>query len=119
MTFNDEQYKYLEELEIHLYHAYYESYCRIINKDVLKVMDSIYQDVYKTSSKLLDGCGRCIYSDIRKLAKSYFADKEERNAKKDIKKAQNEPVDEPKQVEQPVKPKKAAKTTKTAKNKKK
>lgn len=103
MTLNEEQYKYLEELEIHLHHALYEGYCRIINRDVLKVMDSIYQDIFKSKSKMLDGCSRCILYDIKKLADIYFKDKKEKESEEAKNIAIEEPIEEPVEEETPKK----------------
>lgn len=125
MTLNEKQYEYLEQVEDHLKHAVNENYFRIVNRNMLLEFHNIYKDIFKSDSKILNGCSRCILADIKRLATVYFKDKEEKNSIKSIEEPVEEPVEEeaPKKMSQYSYGKKTTKTnatkTKKTNNKKK
>lgn len=120
MTLNEKQYEYLEQVEDHLKHAVNDNYFRIVNRNMLLEFHNIYKDIFKSDSKILNGCSRCILADIKQLATVYFKDKEEKNSIKSIEEPIEEPVEVPVEEEAPKKATKASTTKKTAnKNKKK
>lgn len=112
MTFNDEQYKYLEQLEESLGHAVNDNYFRVVNRQMLSELAKIYVDVFGGSTKILNGCSKCILTDIKRLGKAYFEDKKAKNKPK---KVENEPVETKTELETPKKAKKAATTKKNNK----
>ena len=116
MTFNDEQYKYLEQLEESLGHAVNDNYFRVVNRQMLAELAKIYVDVFGGTTKILNGCSKCILTDIKRLGKAYFEDKKVKNKPK---KAENEQIEAIEPKEQPINPKRTKKTATTKKNKKK
>ena len=115
MKLTEQEYELLSKDEMQLEKAIKSNYCRICNKDVLTLYDKIYQRLFKKKSKMLDGCPRCVLSDIKKLAVVYFQDKMAYET-------QNKPIEtieDEKAIEKPKKTTKAATTKKKAQNKKK
>ena len=109
----------LSTIEDKLYTACYCKFVRLATRKQLEDIDKIYKRVFNTSTGAIGACNHCLLEICKKLGNIYFKDKKEMEEMP--KEATNEPIEaieEPKQVEQPVKPKKAA-TTKKKTNKKK
>lgn len=116
MTFNEKQYEYLQTMDDSLGHAVNDNYFRVVNRKMLAELAQIYVDAFGGTTKILNGCSKCILADIKRLGKAYFEDKKARKAEKKL-------IETIEPVEQPINPKRANKastTKKTAnKNKKK
>jgi len=115
MNFKDEQYKYLEQLEESLGHAVNDNYFRVVNRQMLSELAKIYVDVFGGTTKILNGCSKCILADIKRLGKAYFEDKKAKNKPKKVENEPIETIEEEKPVDTPKKNKTAPKGKKTTK----
>lgn len=122
MTLSKEEYEYLSAFDYQFHTALANNYTRIDVRGVLAKMAEIYERVFKTKSKMVGGCNKCVLTDIKRLARVYFEDKAEYDAEKASVEAENKPVEasvEEKTVDPQPNEEKPAKKKKAAKNKKK
>lgn len=82
MKLTQEQFNCIAEYESDFGKALNENYFRIVNRKMLLEYDQIYRSVFGRESKILNGCNRCVLSDIKMIARVYFEDKAELEAKK-------------------------------------
>lgn len=90
MKLTQEQFDYIAQSEIEFVKAVKENYFRVVNRNMLAEYAKIYKSVFGKDSKILNGCSRCVLTDIKQLAKVYFDDKAELEAQKNIEVADNE-----------------------------
>lgn len=77
MKLSIEDFNLIASQETEFSHAINESYFRIVNRKMLQDYAAIYKRVFNKDSKILNGCNRCVLSDIKALATIYFQDKKE------------------------------------------
>ena len=73
---NKSQYTRLQKYEEQFRTAVIGNYVRKMYKQTLEELDAVYQELFNEKSKLLNGCGKCITNDTKRIAKEYFNYKE-------------------------------------------
>ena len=122
MTLTKEEYEYLSAFDYQLHTAVERNYTRIDVRGVLAKMAEIYERVFKSKSKMVGGCNKCVLTDIKRLARVYFEDKKAYDAEKAAVEVENKPVEasvEEKATDPQPNDEKPATKKKVAKNKKK
>ena len=72
----EEIFERLKPFEKILGNAYKANYVRVINSTQSKELDSIYQELFNQKSRIMNGCGHCVLSDIKRMGKEFFDFKE-------------------------------------------
>lgn len=69
-----------------LYTSTYGDYVRLMSIKDKEILGQIYKEHFNKDSKMLNGCTRCLLSNLKELGKDYFQKEEELNKKdkKDI-----------------------------------
>ena len=67
-----QQYNKLQQYEEQFRTAVIGSYVRKLYKPNLTELDKIYMEIFKSDSKLLSGCPKCILTAMKKLGTEYF-----------------------------------------------
>lgn len=62
----------LQEFENHLFTAYKCNYVRMLNRNTAGKLAEIYEQLYNQKSRILNGCGHCVLSDLKKMGEDYF-----------------------------------------------
>lgn len=73
-----EQYEILAKYEMNLHTALYADYFRNMTSKAYDEIDDIYFDLFKEHSQIKTGCGHCVLSSLKKIAKAYFDYKDNR-----------------------------------------
>lgn len=80
MRLTEEQYRALEPYEQNMRTALRSGYARNPGRQVMLVMQDIYNDAAHARNRINTGCGNCILNLLKDIGRIYFADKEERLA---------------------------------------
>ena len=89
-----EQYLRLQEFENHLFTAYKCNYVRMLTRNTSTILASIFEEYFNQKSRILNGCGHCVLSDLKRLGEEYYKYKDEIEKEKNIKvESQPEPID--------------------------
>lgn len=87
MTFNEEQFQTLAKYESYFTDAVRANWCRYPGRDALVTIHAILRDATGDRRRLNASCGVCTLHLMRDTGRRYFADKEERIAAENDKKA--------------------------------
>lgn len=119
MYYNDEQFQALAAYEERFALVIRARYARNPGRDALRTIHDAYCAATKTQSALHSNCAACIVALLTNAGKLYFADKAEREAAKEAKKAPKKAVEASEEKAEPIRakvataaPKKAAKPKK-------
>lgn len=72
-----EQYIRLEQFENHLFTAYKCNYVRMLDRNTAGNLAELFEQLYNQKSRILNGCGHCVLSDLKRLGEDYFKYKDE------------------------------------------
>ncbi|MBQ3414532.1 MAG: hypothetical protein IJH39_04125 [Clostridia bacterium] len=67
-----EIYEELKEYEQPLGNAYKANYVRMLNNSVAGNLARIYEELYNQKSRILNGCGHCVLTDLKRMGKDFF-----------------------------------------------
>lgn len=67
-----EQYIRLQQFENHLFTAYKCNYVRMLDRNTAGNLAEVYEQLYNQKSRILNGCGHCVLTDLRKMGEDYF-----------------------------------------------
>ena len=71
-----EQYIRLEQFENHLFTAYKCNYVRMLDRNTAGNLAEMFEQLYNQKSRILNGCGHCVLSDLKRMGEEYFKYKE-------------------------------------------
>lgn len=71
-----EQYIRLQQFENHLFTAYKCNYVRMLDRNTAGNLAELFEQLYNQKSRILNGCGHCVLSDLKRMGEDYFKYKE-------------------------------------------
>lgn len=67
-----EQYIRLQQFENHLFTAYKCNYVRMLDRNTAGNLAEVYEQLYNQKSRILNGCGHCVLTDLKRMGEDYF-----------------------------------------------
>ena len=86
-------YSKLQPFENHLFTAYKCNYVRMLDRNTSTILASIFEEYFNQKSRILNGCGHCVLSDLKRLGEEYYKYKDELEKESIKVESKPEPID--------------------------